>query len=381
MNRYARLALRMALVAVCALALSNLTEPFASRYASMLLQLARYGSPSPHLLSEDGVPSVRYTRLQDRYYHNPVYVGIYGLYYYDRWLESGRDDYFLKVYVRFSLYPPSGAPGDEIWRERFLATADWFVENLVVRRSHEGRVYGVYEYPFAWEFYNLSPPWQSGMAQGLALQVLLRAWQTTGEERYLTTAERVKQAFFVPTHEGGVTYKDTPDAWWYEEYASPGAKPSRVLNGMEHALVALHEYAAERGDAEARLLFERGLAALERTLANYSAPQIPWTYYDAIGTVANYKYHQINVNLTRYLYTLTGDEPLRIYTTWASWRTPFVVREFVRQRPNYLDLTILFLNFLFCGALLVVGRTLARFVSRPRNDPGSDPGGKGSDIC
>lgn len=372
MNRYARLVLRIALVAVCALALSNLTEPFASRYASMLLQLVRYGTPSPHLLTEDGVPAVRYTRLQDRYYHNPVYVGIYGLYYYDRWLDSGQDDYFLKAYLRHSLFPPKGGPGDEIWRERFLATADWFAENLIVRRSPEGRVYGVYEYPFAWEFYDLTPPWRSGMAQGLALQVLLRAWQTTGKEHYLTAAERVKQAFFVPVEAGGVTYVDAPDAWWYEEYASPGAKRSRVLNGMEHALIALHEYATERNDAEARLLFERGLKALEHTLAYYSAPQIPWTYYDALGTVANYKYHEINVGLTRYLYALTGSEPLRIYTTWASWKTPFVVREFVRQRPNYLDLTILFLNFLFCALLLTVVQAVGRRANGPRG--GAKPG-------
>jgi len=78
MNRYARLVLRTALVAVCTLALSNLTEPFVSRYASKLLQLVRYGTPSPHLLTEDGVPAVRYTRLQDRYYHKPVSWGSTG---------------------------------------------------------------------------------------------------------------------------------------------------------------------------------------------------------------------------------------------------------------------------------------------------------------
>jgi len=244
----------------------------------------------------------------------------------------------LKAYLRHSLFPPKRAPGDEIWRERFLATANWLSGNFIVQRSPEGRVYGVYEYPFAWEFYDLTPPWRSGMAQGLALQVLLRAWQTTGKERYLTAAERVKQAFFVPVEAEDVTYV----------------------------------VAAERNDAEARLLFERGIKALERTLAYYSAPQIPWTYYDALGTVANYKYHEIHVGLTRYLYALTGSEPLRIYTTWASWETPFVMREFVRQHPNYLDLTILFLNFLFCALLLAAVRAVDRRAARLRR--GAKPG-------
>ena len=54
---------------------------------------------------------------------------------------------------------------------------------------------------------------------------------------------------------------------------------------------------------------------LERALRHYSAPHIPWTNYDAVDSVANYKYYGININPTRYRYVRTGAEPLRIYTT------------------------------------------------------------------
>jgi len=362
-----RLLLRSACFAlVLALVASNFTESYVSRYAAALLQLARYGHPTPHILDENGVPRVRYARLNDRYYDNPVYVGIYGLLYYDRWTQRGENADFLGIYERFSLYPPRDPPGAEVWKNRFLATADWFATHIRVRTSGEGYTYGVYEYAFPWDYYDLLPPWRSGMAQALALQVLLRAWQLTGNPTYQEAAELTKRAFTVPVEEGGVAYKETPSAWWYEEYAAPGARRSRVPNGMEHALIALHEYSQAQKDREAQELFDSGLAALERAIEAYGDPAIPWTYYDAIGTVANYKYHRLNVALTRRLYDLTGSETLAIYRTWDRWRTPFLVREFLRQKPNYLDWSILLLNYLLAQILVLGGVFTIRALKRRR---------------
>jgi len=210
--------------------LSNYTESLASRVAVQLMQLVSHGSVTPHKVDKNGIPRVRYPNLDKEFFYNPVYIGIYGLYYHDMWLDNGENKYFLKYYSYYSLFPPK-VDENETWFDFFLSTATWFVENQKLKKWH-GMTYGIYEYPFRWDIYKLEPPWASGMAQGLAIQILLRAWLVTHDQRYIKSAFFARNAFFVPVQEGGVTYKDSPDSWWFEEYAAPGARESRVLNGM-----------------------------------------------------------------------------------------------------------------------------------------------------
>ena len=51
------------------------------------------------------------------------------------------------------------------------------------------------------------------MANGQALQVLIKAHEITQDLRYLIAAKSLLSAFFVEVKDGGITYKDSPNDW------------------------------------------------------------------------------------------------------------------------------------------------------------------------
>jgi len=346
--------------------LSNFTEKTSLAYAVRLMQLLRFGSPIPHKRDMNGVPLIRYPNLGNKYYYNPVYVGIYGLYYYDKWQKNGENNYFLDLYLIYNLYPPKYSNNIK-WQKDFISCANWFVENIQIKIWNNVK-YGVYYYNFSWPKYELNSPWISGMAQALAMQVLVRAWMATGNDVYRNTADLARNAFYVPVDYGGVTYMLSDDEWWFAEYAAPKAKRPYVLNGMEHALIALFEYASYTNDNNSKILFLKGLNVLEKKIKNYTAPNMLWTLYDLDGTVANLKYHEINVNLTRRLYALTSNEKLSIYEKWQNFNTPFFIREFIYQIPNEIDMIALLLNIFAIYSLFIIYIIYIILVNRSKND-------------
>ena len=125
------------------------------------------------------------------------------------------------------------------------------------------------------------------MAQGLGVQVLILAYNLTGEKRYLESAKKALNAFYVEVSNGGVIIKEG-DGWWYEEYADEEGKMPRVLNGMIYALLGIWEYYKITGDENAKYLFDRGITSLKNHLHEYDANC--WTFYDALGNLASKKY-------------------------------------------------------------------------------------------
>lgn len=336
------------------LLLSFFTEDSLTAPATRLMTLVTSGQLEGYILDRQGVPKRFYNRLGTSYY-NPVFVSFYGLAYYQRWSGSQEYEYFLQPYQRYAgLSIPSFKDRGE-YRRAFLHVADWLVANLTIRRAG-GIRFGVWEYHFPWSIYKLKPPWVSGMAQGCGLQVLAKAYEATGDKKYLEAAALARNAFLVEVRDGGVTYKDRDDEWWYEEYAAPEALPSRVLNGMEHALIGLDEYSRITGDSQAQALFEKGVAALLREIKRYDAGW--WSYYDQRGTLANKKYHLLNTLLTRKVSELAGKPALEeMATRWARYKTPFFIREFLRQPPQPIDFVILGCNGLiaYAGWFLAFG--------------------------
>ena len=71
-------------------------------------------------------------------------------------------------------------------------------------------------YKFGWAYYNVTPPWYSSMAQAEALPILIEAYNLTGSQNYLDTANGILNSFFLDVKDGGVTYKTNDSGWWYE---------------------------------------------------------------------------------------------------------------------------------------------------------------------
>ncbi|WP_017730055.1 D-glucuronyl C5-epimerase family protein [Nafulsella turpanensis] len=326
---------------IIAILISDLAEPYVAKPAISLMSLVQHGKWSQQEVDQKYVPAVLYNRLDKEYFYNPVYIGVYGLYYYNRWLENGRDSYFLDYYT---IYPPK----DINHQQAFINIADWYCRNVEVQ-DFDSIPYGIWTYPFKWPIYNLKPGWVSGMAQGLAIQVLIRAYEATHEKKYLDVASLALNSFLVPIEEGGVTIKDSPTEWWYEEYASKGAIESRVLNGMAHTLIGIREYHSSQNDSLSEALFQKGLNSLVKQVKKYDTGW--YTYYDQQETIAKYKYHNININLVRYLYAITGHEELKVYQNWENYNNHFIVREFIKQPPNYFDVAIILICFFLCLVL------------------------------
>ncbi len=341
MKKYAKHLLYLAIISIVGgIILSDFTEPISERFSMRVMTFLKHGTFKPHDLDDENIPRLLYTQLNEkRYYYNPVYIGVYALHYYDTWLENGENDYFLEFYHLF--------PDDQEPLQSFLNAADWYRANIVIIEQDSIR-YGVYKYDFEWPDYGLEKGWVSGMAQGLAVQVLLRAYDVTSDEEYLATAKLAANAFFVEVAKGGVTLKESHEAWWFEEYASKKGNHSFVLNGMCHALIALGELASY--DRTYRFPLQKGLKSLVSSLDLYYNGW--WSSYDRIGTLAKYKYHRVNINLVRYLYSKYGRRELLVYRTWNSRSPHFFLREFIYQSPNYLDFAILILNV---GFIAIVG--------------------------
>ena len=273
---------------------------------------------------------------------------MYGLKYYDSWLSNGENDYFLKYYL---LSKNKNNPT----KTDFINIANWFVKNIQIR-SYKYINFGVYEYQFDWETYNLKRPWVSGMAHGIAIQNLLRAFKITGKDKFVKTARLLMNSFLISIDNGGVAIIESETHYWFEEYAANNkeAKKSMVLNGMLHSLIAINEYNKMFNNKEFNNVFNYGMNSLKANIKKFSSGN--WTYYDALNNFAKYKYHNININLTKFLYAKTGSVFLEIYKEWEVYDIPFVKREFIIQQPNYFDFTIL-------GLMVVINFTLIYILS------------------
>lgn len=125
-------------------------------------------------------------------------------------------------------------------------------------------------------------------------------------------------SFFIETKNGGVTYKDSEERWWYEEYASTKGTKPRVLNGMVFALLGIYEFYINNKDEDAKLLFQRGMNALKNDLPTYDCGN-GYSYYDVLKRPSR-KYHKIHIDQMKQLFEITGEEMFKkYYDVWKSF--------------------------------------------------------------
>jgi D-glucuronyl C5-epimerase C-terminus len=214
----------------------------------------------------------------------------------------------------FNTYERSG---NENSKKVFLHNANWIVDNAVVHGN-----YSLLEYHFPWPEYNLSAPWYSAMAQARALQVMIRAHEITGDDKYLDTAKNLLNALYIEAKDGGVTYKTDNNGWWYEEFAGAEGKQPQVLNGMMYTLVGLNDYYQYTNDLSAKYLFDQGITALKTNLPKYENPGNYSKYY-LLGTANPLGYHKLNIKLLGILFYITSDEMFRTYYfKWTHYTLP-----------------------------------------------------------
>lgn len=249
------------------------------------------------VLDKSNIPIVDYGCINGIYIgpqRNPVTISEVALYYYE-------------------LFTKNRSP---IAYQSLRNNADWLIENAI---SHGN--YSILQYEFPYPPYKMTPPWQSGMAQGLAVKTLIDTYKVTHEKRYLNATKALLNSFFVEVSNGGVTYKSPIEGWWYEEYAGKSGLEPRILNGMMFALLGIYEYYNYTHDPDSKYLFDKGILALDRNLPRYD--NHGYSYYDALGRysyygflgrpASTYNYHLIHIDLLGKLYNITKDEIFKAF--------------------------------------------------------------------
>jgi hypothetical protein len=240
------------------------------------------------------------------------------------------------VHTVMDFYEEYKNAGNTTAKQYFINNVDWLVDN-----SRSNGNYSLLEYSFDFPKYNLQSPWRSAMANGEALIPLLRAHELTGDIKYLDTATKFLNAFYVDVRDGGITYKDSPTEWWYEEYATDdnNSQVSRVLNGMLFALLGIYDYYNYTGSDDAKYVFVNGVNSVIKNLAKYD--NNGYSYYDVLFTPA-LKYHQIHIDLLNKLYDITKQEIFQTYSKkWALYESTNSVWDDINKRHLVWNFSIM----------------------------------------
>ena len=203
----------------------------------------------------------------------PISVIQYGLGCYDLYLESN----------------------EKIYLEKFMSCVEW----ALVHQTPTG-AFGVFSliYPDA--------PY-SAMCQGEAASLLLRAWKTTGEERFLLSAQKAIDFMLLPLDKGGTAVYDNSGVVLMEYTHSPC-----VMNGWIFALFGLYDMALAMPMANYREMFGWSIEALKACLPKFDNGY--WSMYDIETKIASPFYHNLHIAQLQALYALTGEAIFDEYT-------------------------------------------------------------------
>jgi len=242
-----------------------------------------------------GIPMLDYHGAIGLQY-NPIAIAQYGL---------GNYNYFRRT-------------GSQERKDKFLNVADWLVENL------EETVYGtkIWYHHFDWEYRDtLKAPWYSALAQGQGISMLVRAYDETGEDKYLKAAEEAFGTFTLDMKKGGVVYTDDDGDVWFEEYLVD--PPTHILNGFIWASWGIYDYWLATKDPIASELFSSAVKTLASNLKNYDIGF--WSLYEQSGTrikmIASSFYHSLHIIQLRVFYKITGKQIFRRYANrWLRFK-------------------------------------------------------------
>jgi hypothetical protein len=141
----------------------------------------------------------------------------------------------------------------------------------------------------------------------------MRAYELTGNTKYLELARMILNSFFVEVKDGGVTYKTPNGGWWYEEYGGNRSSATGILSGMMSTVLGIHDYYDLTKDPDAKYIFDQGVLALTKSLSRYDYKNGTSMYDDLLGHVASPYFLKANVNMLGQLYDLTKQGVFKVY--------------------------------------------------------------------
>jgi hypothetical protein len=210
------------------------------------------GGNSPFQFDENGVPMIMpyidVPKEQRVYSYYPITIGQFALAIYHSYIDTKSEEK----------------------KKHFLRIANWFYDNRTEDEEHG--VYWLSKVPKP--EYKVFKPWKSAFSQSRGLSILLRAWQLTGDEKYLEVCKKALIPFTYDISEGGVSVDREKGETFYEEYVAE--MPTRVLDGHGFSLFGLYDFVRavpksldEESHLLAKKLFDEGIQGLEKQLPKF----------------------------------------------------------------------------------------------------------------
>jgi hypothetical protein len=261
-------------------------------YIDLGFKDVRIGMYDAFDFDRNGIPRYRYPSGS---HYNITFICHFALYAYSRYIKFGREEDLA----------------------RFLYVSKWIVEH-----GEESDDAFLFPIPFAYTnctngSVHFTPPWISALGQGRVLSVLARAYELSGDERYLSVARKAMQPFEVAARDGGVQARFPDGGIAFEEY--PGREPNIVLNGFITSLVGLYDLSETGKAPRASELFVQAVQSLENNLHHYDLDY--WSAYDLTGYIASPNYHLYHIMQLWALYEMTGCGTFKRYTSkWQGCR-------------------------------------------------------------
>lgn len=173
----------------------------------------------------------------------------------------------------------------DIFRDEFLSTAEALRRCLVPLELADRSEIGLVYYNFDWNYREsaIKKPWLSGMAQGMFISVMLRAYRVTSQPRYLQAAELAFNSLIKPSPVFGQLISSLGDEMWVQEYppihiSGDRVAPSNVLNGGLIGAFGIYEYLAFTQSHDLQPIMGRIIRFLESHLKDYDLRDIGPSY-------------------------------------------------------------------------------------------------------
>ena len=212
------------------------------------------------------------------------------------WLKSPEMDPFIST-AQWGLgaYERYLAGEGETWCEASMKAA----MHLIECQAKDGPLAGAWIHDYALDHtYDVGDRWVSGMAQGEAASLFVRAHAASGDAQFAEAARLALRPLGIPVSAGGVR-ANLGNGFFLQEY--PTDPPSHVLNGGIFALWGYHDVALGLGDADARREFDDGVDTLAKNIQRWDTGA--WTRYDlfpfSVTNLASSFYHLLHIDQLR----------------------------------------------------------------------------------
>jgi hypothetical protein len=223
--------------------------------------------------------------------------------------------------------------GDSSYYWKFCRQVENLLDTSAYDVLNDGRAIA---YAYRFTYFEHTPPWYSGMAQGLVLSVLLRYMELHPEADLDDHCRRVAWFMMLPEKEGGTLGAFPDGSPFIEEY--PRAKSSKqVLNGGINAFIGLYEYSLHfPDDFRAALLVRRIFKGIIDNFKHYTLPG--WCRYDLGTKSVSNSYMRYHLYQLQHLHELSGRDAL--IAQQAIWASVFLGKKIERNaqifsHPNH----------------------------------------------